>query len=147
MTGARVIQAIQTDLLKRGDGDCHESQVRVVTQFYTPDGRLIAESDVVHNGWVVMFDHIWPKIKGAIETASVEENWKPLIELYRWMEKEADTWQEALVPEGKKIGSDFLLGLEAMRRFIAGDIPRELLATFVSPMGAKLPRIDPEALQ
>lgn len=42
---ARVIQVIQTTLLRRGEGKSEENPVRVIEQFWSLDGELLAEND------------------------------------------------------------------------------------------------------
>jgi hypothetical protein len=44
MDGARVIQVIETDLLRRGDGTPSDP-IRVITQYWSLDGKLLAEVD------------------------------------------------------------------------------------------------------
>jgi len=46
MFGAEVIQVIRTNLERRGAGT-PESPIRVITQFWTLDGQLLAEVDPV----------------------------------------------------------------------------------------------------
>jgi hypothetical protein len=48
--GARVIEVIETRLLRRGDGRGPETPIRIVTQYWTLDGELLAEVDPVPNG-------------------------------------------------------------------------------------------------
>lgn len=45
MSEARVIQVIETRLLRRGDGKDARSPIRIVTQYWTLDGKLLAEVD------------------------------------------------------------------------------------------------------
>lgn len=42
---ARVIQVIETTILRKGDGKDERSPVRIVTQYFTLDGNLLAETD------------------------------------------------------------------------------------------------------
>ena len=43
MDNAKVIQVIETTLLKRGNGK--DTPVRIITQYWSIDGRLLAEVD------------------------------------------------------------------------------------------------------
>lgn len=43
--GARVIQVIVTTLLRRGSGKDENSPIRGVTQYWSLDGKLLAEVD------------------------------------------------------------------------------------------------------
>jgi len=45
MDQARVIQVIETTLLRRGDGKTSETRIRLVTQYWSMDGHLLAEVD------------------------------------------------------------------------------------------------------
>jgi len=42
---ARVIQVVQTTLLRRGEGKSEGDPVRVIEQFWSLDGELLAEND------------------------------------------------------------------------------------------------------
>jgi hypothetical protein len=42
--GSRVIEVIESTILRRGRGD-EKSPIRIITQYYTRDGVLLAESD------------------------------------------------------------------------------------------------------
>ena len=42
---ARVIQVIETTIARRGEGKDASNPVRVITQYWTLDGRLIVEAD------------------------------------------------------------------------------------------------------
>jgi hypothetical protein len=42
---ARVIQVIETSLMRRGDGK--EIPIRIITQYWSLDGKLLAEVDPV----------------------------------------------------------------------------------------------------
>jgi len=44
MDSARVVQLIETTILRRGDG-LENDPVRIVTQYWTFDGQLVAEDD------------------------------------------------------------------------------------------------------
>lgn len=43
--GAKVIQVVETDLERRGSGRDESSPIRVVRQYYSFDGELLAELD------------------------------------------------------------------------------------------------------
>lgn len=43
--GARVIQVIETDLQRRGSGKDEHSPIRVVRQYWSLEGELLAEVD------------------------------------------------------------------------------------------------------
>lgn len=45
MDTARVIQVVETTILRRGDGQDARSPVRIITQYWTLDGTLLAEVD------------------------------------------------------------------------------------------------------
>ncbi len=42
---ARVIQVIETRLLRHGSGECERSPIRIITQYWSLDGTLLAEVD------------------------------------------------------------------------------------------------------
>ena len=42
---ARLIQVVETTIERRGDGKSDAAPLRVVTQYWTLDGRLLAERD------------------------------------------------------------------------------------------------------
>lgn len=46
MYQARVIRVIETTLLRRGDGKSVDTAIRLVTQYWSLDGRLLAEADL-----------------------------------------------------------------------------------------------------
>lgn len=46
---ARVIQVIETTLERRGDGKSMSSPIRIVTQYWSFDGELLAEVDPCAN--------------------------------------------------------------------------------------------------
>lgn len=50
MDEAKVIQVIVTTLLRRGDGKSAETAIRVVTQYWSLDGKLLAEVDPMRVG-------------------------------------------------------------------------------------------------
>jgi hypothetical protein len=43
--GARVIKVIETNILRRGDGVDDRSPIRIITQYWSLDGDLLAECD------------------------------------------------------------------------------------------------------
>lgn len=45
MDQARVIQVIETTLTRKGDGKTAETAIRLVTQYWSLDGKLLAEVD------------------------------------------------------------------------------------------------------
>lgn len=45
MDTVRVIQVIETTILRRGEGKDQSDPVRIVTQYWTLDGRMITEVD------------------------------------------------------------------------------------------------------
>lgn len=45
MDTARVIQVIETKLLRRGSGESNDDPIRIVTQYWTLEGELLAEVD------------------------------------------------------------------------------------------------------
>ena len=45
MDTVRVIQVIETTILRRGEGKDQSDPVRIVTQYWTFDGRMITEVD------------------------------------------------------------------------------------------------------
>lgn len=45
MSGAKLIQVIETTIATRGGGRCKEDPVRRVTQYWATDGTLLAEVD------------------------------------------------------------------------------------------------------
>jgi len=47
--GARVIQVIETELEKRGTGDDVDDPVRIIKQYWSLDGKLLAEVDPCAN--------------------------------------------------------------------------------------------------
>ncbi|MFA6290159.1 MAG: hypothetical protein WC637_00180 [Victivallales bacterium] len=51
--GAKVIQVIQTTLLRRGKGIAPDDPVRIITQYWTLDGKLLVEHDPYpgHTEW------------------------------------------------------------------------------------------------
>jgi len=46
---ARVLQVIATTLLRRGKGNDEDDPVRIITQYWTPEGELLAEVDPCHH--------------------------------------------------------------------------------------------------
>lgn len=48
MDKAEVIQVIRTTLLRRGDGK--EDPIRIIEQFWSLDGQLLAENDPIARG-------------------------------------------------------------------------------------------------
>lgn len=42
---ARVIQVIETTIERRGAGDHNRSPIRIITQYWSLDGKLLAEVD------------------------------------------------------------------------------------------------------
>ena len=45
MDEAKVIQVIETTLTRLGDGKSAETSIRVITQYWSLDGKLLAEVD------------------------------------------------------------------------------------------------------
>lgn len=45
MDTCRLIQVIETTLLRRGEGKTLADPIRVVTQYWSPDGKLLVEVD------------------------------------------------------------------------------------------------------
>ena len=45
MDSAKVILVIETQLLRRGSGKDFNDPIRIVRQYWTPDGKLLAEVD------------------------------------------------------------------------------------------------------
>ena len=43
--GARVIEVVETDICRRGSGKNSDSPIRVVVQYWSKDGTLLAEVD------------------------------------------------------------------------------------------------------
>lgn len=45
---ARVIEVVETNLLRRGEGKSPIDPIRIVTQYWSLDGKLLAEVDPHH---------------------------------------------------------------------------------------------------
>ena len=48
MAEARVIQVIETHLLRRGSGKDSSDPIRIIRQYWTLDGKLLAEVDPIN---------------------------------------------------------------------------------------------------
>lgn len=46
MKDVEVIEVVRTRLLRRGEGKAADDPIRIITQYWSPDGELLAEVDV-----------------------------------------------------------------------------------------------------
>lgn len=49
MDEVELIQVIRTTLTRRGDGESTDDPVRIITQYWSTDGKLLAEVDPLFN--------------------------------------------------------------------------------------------------
>ncbi len=70
MDEAKVIQVIETTLTRRGNGDSIESPIRIITQYWSLEGKLLAEVDP------------WLRDQKIKNKLSIEEDHIPIIHEY-----------------------------------------------------------------